>query len=495
MALLRRVVFLLLPLLALPAAALQPDLNSLAAVPRIAVDGAAAARAVTAAQQRQSRPVQFAAPVDLPLRLSDGRWDTLAGGVSSWRLRVASAGARSLSFAFSRFHVPDGGEVWIYDPQGGTMQGPYTALNNTADGRLWTAIVPGGEAVIEARVPTASRDQLQLELAQVQHGFLDFATAAAGNPQPRTIPGGTPASSCEVNVACPAGAAWSNEARAVAVYTVGNKFICTGQLVNDVPGDNAPYFLTANHCEIGQTLTTPALSVVMYWNYQASSCSGTSAPITHTQTGATLVAGDTGSDFTLIKLLQQPNSAYNVWYAGWDVTGQPSGSGVDIHQPGGDLKKISVYDTQTSKVTVNLQGTSRTVQAWDVIWSQGITEDGSSGSGLYNSNHYLIGVLSGGNSSCANPGGDDVFGRLDVAWTAQSQANGQLKATLDPQGTGAQCLAGRNPGDSPTPGGCTNGGGSGGLGSGGGGGGAWSPLLAALLLPLALLRRRRAWKQ
>ena len=137
----------------------------------------------------------------------------------------------------------------------------------------------------------------------------------------------------------------------------------------------------------------------------------------------------------------------------------------------------------------------RTVQAWDVVWSLGITEDGSSGSGLYNSNHHLIGVLSGGSSSCASPGGDDVFGRLDVAWTAQALASGQLKTHLDPDNTGAQCIAGRNPGDGPASTNCSViGGGSaaqGNGGEGGDGGGAWPLSLSLLLAPLAALRSRR----
>ncbi|WP_029920732.1 trypsin-like serine peptidase [Nevskia soli] len=477
----------------------QANLHALDAVPRFALDGAAVAKVVATAEQGKSRPLQFAVTMDLPLTLSDGRWETLDADTSSWRLRVGSAGAQSLGFEFSRFRMPAGGELLIYDARGQLMQGPYTATSETPEGRLWTAIVPGAEAVIEARVPTAARDALQLELARVGHGFRDFSAAAAGIAEPRAIPGGGAAASCEVNIACPAGNDWGNEARAVATYTVGNQFICTGQLVNDVPGDNTPFFLTANHCEVGQTLTTPASSVVVYWNYQASGCSGGAGPLNHTQSGAKLIAGDSGADFTLIQLNQTPDPSYNVWYAGWDVTGTPATSGADIHQPGGDVKKISLFSRPTSKVTVQLQNTLRTVQAWDVVWSLGITEDGSSGSGLYNSNHHLIGVLSGGSSSCASPGGDDVFGRLDVAWTAQALASGQLKAHLDPNNTGAKCVAGRNPGDSPASTDCSVVGGSAatqGTGgeSGGGSGGAWPISLSLLLAPLAALRSRRRKK-
>jgi hypothetical protein len=54
-----------------------------------------------------------------------------------------------------------------------------------------------------------------------------------------------------------------------------------------------------------------------------------------------------------------------------------------------------------------------------VNWSRGITQEGSSGGALFTSNNQqVIGQLLGGTSSCTNPGGWDVFGRLDLAYTA-----------------------------------------------------------------------------
>ena len=55
---------------------------------------------------------------------------------------------------------------------------------------------------------------------------------------------------------------------------------------------------------------------------------------------------------------------------------------------------------------------------YQVQWSKGTTEGGSSGSGLIRSNGYLIGVLTGGSASCSNQTGSDYFGRLDVGMSA-----------------------------------------------------------------------------
>ncbi|MGH8457355.1 MAG: GlyGly-CTERM sorting domain-containing protein, partial [Stenotrophobium sp.] len=85
---------------------------------------------------------------------------------------------------------------------------------------------------------------------------------------------------------------------------------------------------------------------------------------------------------------------------------------------------------------------------WQVSYSQGVTETGSSGSALYNQNHQIIGQLSGGNSACNGSignGQSDVYARTDAAWTNNNApASGQLKAWLDPDNTGVLTLGGIN---------------------------------------------------
>ena len=469
---------------------LQPDLDSLPAVPHFAVAGAQAAHALLRqhAAHRRGEPPRFAAAVDLPLHLADGRWDRLDAQTWSWRVRVGSAGAKLLNFRFDRFQLLPSGALYIYDAQGQLVHGPYTSADQTPEGMLWTAVVQGSEAVIELRVDDAERAQVRLALGAVFHGFQTFAEAMAKSGLTTNS-----AAACEINVACPAGAGWGNEIRSAAVYTAqstASEFICTGDLVNNARGDNTPYFLTAHHCRVGWDSSTPASSMVVYWNFEAGSCDGTSGNLNQNQSGATFNATDAGSDFNLLTLSPIP-AAFDVHYAGIDASGGTPSSGVGIHHPQGDIKKISTYTTAPSQVTADLCVTSvlgvctqhQTIQAWQVNWAQGITEDGSSGSGLWDQNHRIVGVLSGGSSACGTPG-PDVYGRLDVAWTA-SGTGGSLAKWLDPDNTGARVFNGRDAGD--TTGGATV---SGGGGNGGGGGGSAAHLL--LLLPLAVLRRRRA---
>jgi hypothetical protein len=493
----------------------HPDLSSIASIPRYAVDGATMAKALSAARAQKGQPLVFAAGAALPLDLSNGTWTPLEGGVSQWQARVASPGARMLSVNFSQFQLPEGAKLYLYDTAGTLVQGPYTAANETPEGILSTAVVPGDEAVIELRVPTALQSQVQLKLATVYHAFRPL-TGSTGSATTKAsgITGDT-AASCETDVICPAGNNWRSPIQSTGLIQIGSGnelALCSGDLVNNVRQDETPYFLTAHHCMIG-TSGFPASSAVVYWNYAASTCGGNNGSLDQSQTGSVLEGTDTGSDFALIKLNQTPSSSFNVYYAGWDAsTTDVAQSGVGIHHPEADIKKISTFSTPVSQSTITLTDSSGasigTVQAWQVTWSSGITEEGSSGSGLWDQNSHIVGVLSGGNSACASSTGtastgNDYYGRLNVAWTANTAASGQLKAWLDPDNTGTLVCGGKTPGTTSsacsatgsttgtTTGSTTGSTSSATTPSKSSGGGLISPVLLLLLIPFALRRRRR----
>jgi hypothetical protein len=474
------------------AAAFHPDLSAVASIPLYSADSASVAKSVATAQASKSQPLRFAVAAPLAVDLSQGVWST-DGDIAVWRVRVSSPGARSLGLEFSKFAMPAGGALYVYDAAGTLVQGPYTRAAQSAEGKLWTALVQSDLAVIEARMPVASRSAFALTLANVDHGYLDFDQVATASKALNSL-SGTQAGSCEINVVCTQGDPWRSEIRSVGAITINNQTVCSGTLINDIPQDGTPYFLTANHCGINTTAL--ASSTIFYWNYQASTCSGNDGSLTQNQAGASLIAGDVGSDFTLLRLSAKPASSYDLYYAGFDASGNGATSGVSLHHPEGDIQKISTFSTAVTQQLVpfsNDDGTSRTVQAWQVQWASGVTEPGSSGSGLWNQNHQIIGVLSGGNSSCSTPTDDDYYGRLGVAWTANAAASGQLKAWLDPGNTGQTAIAGAEASSlgSGTTTGTTTGGvvsSPGGFGSGSGG--AFPPALLVLLASLAWRRRR-----
>ena len=460
-------------------AAMQPDLSSLNAVPRHAVAASTVAKALAQVSDK-SRPLRFAVLADLPVALDGGLWDRAPDDRARWRARVSSAGALAIALEFSRFSLPAGAELWIYDARGELVQGPYSRRDQTPEGKLWTALVPGDEAVIELRVPEAQKSAVSLQLGKLSHAYLDISKAAVDAP--------AKSGSCNIDVICSDGDNWRNEIRSVALLSIGNEYVCSGQLVNNARRDRSPLLLTANHCEIGQAY--PASSVVTYWNYQTSTCNRAvpNGSLSQSISGASLLAGDVGSDFTLVRLSSTPPAAYNVYYAGWDAGSATPRSGVAVHHPAGDEKRISTYTSSASAQTVCIDGEActRRVRAWQVNWARGTTEQGSSGGGLWNQDHRLVGVLSGGNASCTNTGGSDYFARLNAAYQANSASSGQLKAWLDPDNSGITSLGGLDSREVTGP--------DDEDGEGSGGGSLGGGLLAALaaLAGLRRLTSRRA---
>ena len=52
------------------------------------------------------------------------------------------------------------------------------------------------------------------------------------------------------------------------------------------------------------------------------------------------------SDFHLVELNNEPPYDYGLFAAGWNSSNTVSSSGVGIHHPAGDIKKISKYNQQ-----------------------------------------------------------------------------------------------------------------------------------------------------
>ena len=419
------------------AGALTPDLASLGSVPSVQLPPPALEKAFERAPPKD-QPYEYAVPLAAAVTLADGRWDEAAPGVRRWRARLSAPGALSLSLHFAALQLPPGARLWIYDAGGALVHGPYDDAAVSPAG-LWTPIVRDDEIVVEIQAPAAAAGAVALGIAQAFHGFRDWKAADA--------PGKSGA--CNIDVACEQAGAWRDEARSVARIQIGGRLLCSGQLVSNVRQDDRPLFLTADHCAIGDDGGGPADSVVFYWNYQASGCGGArDGDLGQTQTGAVFLADDVRSDFTLLRLAATPPQAYHVRLAGWNVTGATTASGASIHHPSGDEKSVSLHSTAPVRARATI-GPQRTVEAWEVEWSAGTTEQGSSGAGLWDANHQVIGVLSGGTASCDNPSGHDFYGRLEEAWTAGSAADSQLKAHLDPDGTCIAAVPGRDPGSEP----------------------------------------------
>ncbi len=283
--------------------------------------------------------------------------------------------------------------------------GPFTDKGPWGSGEFWSGTVNGDTAVIEFYTRSGENRQ-GFEISEISHilAELDWRLRSNEPDVPEIL-------DCEVDASCNP----VNENNAVARITYNNNgmFVCTGTLLNDSAHDQTPYFLTANHCVNSQAV---AQTVEVYWFYQTTSCNSgvLRSGIVHQTGGATFLNARRSSDFCLLRL--QNNAPGGAVFSGWTSARQRIGTSVfGLHHPGGFIPPVSHSYLRRSSGSIT--GLSpRCSQTglnggYTIGWTAGVVEQGSSGSGLFNSDtHQLVGVLSCGPNACSPR--DALYGRL-----------------------------------------------------------------------------------
>jgi len=379
---------------------------------------------------------------------NSGEWTYLDNGSRLWRLAVKSRDAMGLSMQFENFGLPEGAQLFIYSPDYQHVIGAFTDFNNHKSGVFSTQLIPADEVIIEYLEPSGTQTTIPFELKGVFHAYRMVPGAPAS--QARDFGDSDP---CQVNVNCSEGNNWQDEKRGVVrIFVIEGAFggWCSGSLVNNTAQDCTPYVLTALHCGLNST-TANLNQWVFYFNYESSGCAnGTQGQVpNNTMTGCARIAdsgdggGDNGSDYMLVEINNNVPQGYNPYYNGWRRNNVTSSSGVSIHHPSGDIKKISTYSSNLQSVTWG--GPAGT--HWMVTWSNtanghGVTEGGSSGSPIFDNQGHIIGTLTGGSSFCTNPTSPDLYGKMSYHWNSNPGDN--LSQYLDPGNTGVTSLSGTN---------------------------------------------------
>jgi len=365
-----------------------------------------------------------------------GTWTTLANGDRVWRLKVISEGALSLNFVFSDFFIPEGGSLHLYNNDKSHVVGAYTAANNNANNELGTGLLKGEEGIIEYYEPKEVAGEGRLLMTMVVHGYRDINNFY-------TEKGLNDAGGCNMDAICADGDDWRDEIRSVARIVNGGG-VCTGTMLNNTAEDGTPYFLTANHCS-PQSMG----SYVFQFKYESPTCGSQTASNSTNPTGSlnevngsVLRARQGDSDFGLLELNAIPANPY---YSGWDNSGAIPQTATGIHHPSGDVKKLAFDDDvlQTATAMGSATGGTWQIEEWERLTT---TEGGSSGSGLWDQNHRIIGQLWGGQAACGNSI-NDYYGKFSMSWdgNGSSTAAQRLSDWLDPQGSGASTLDGWDP--------------------------------------------------
>ena len=327
-------------------------------------------------------------------------WSIASDGTKVWSIAMESPTATGIRLGLDHVVLPEGATLRVSsftDPA--QTVGPYGRAVLVEGERLWTETVFDHVVVLECQVP-ASVDEKEVfvSVAKIAHLYISFENLVIQKE-----------GNCHNDITCE-DANWRSTGNSVAgIGSIGNSGVlwCTGTLLNDVAQDNIDYFLTANHCISNQT---EASSTEYYWFYQTSTCNGTPpdpTSVSRTGLGADYLAGRSAAqanDFAFLKLRQ--TTPGGVTYSGWTASHPGSGAAVKgIHHPDGSYKRIS-HGALTGEDS----------NFWNMRWSSGVTEPGSSGSPLFNSARQVIGQLWGGYSSCTLQSGIDDYGRFGVTF-------------------------------------------------------------------------------
>jgi lysyl endopeptidase len=398
-------------------------------------------------EQQPDNPL-FSSPILVSLNLENaGQWLDLGNGDRLWLLELRSPGAQGLAVLYDQFYLPPGAKLFMYDPEGNTILGAYTAQNNKKSGRFVTGFIPGERAVLEYYEPKFQRGKGVVSIFRVDHAFgtgmLDDDPVVANGF------GYGESDTCQVNVNCPVGADWQDEKRGVCrvrmVLEEGMGW-CSGTLVNNTENDGTPYVLTGFHCQDGYT---PLYDLWRFdFQYEGAGCANPAEePSFFSIVGSEFRAGRQATDFLLLEISIPIPGFLNVYFNGWNRQAAAPSSGVLIHHPRADIKKISFDNDPPTIHPVGLNWSNGVNTPANhhlrAILDTGSFQEASSGSPLFNSQGQIVGQLHGGFLGCTQV--TTFSGRFHLSWDAGATPAERLKEWLDPGNTGAMSLDGYQP--------------------------------------------------
>ncbi len=374
-----------------------------------ALDKAALLKEDAVNQQRlRAKVLRFGVGRQVQVATTDGNWYDAAGGAHLWAADIVSPDAVGLRLHLAGLQLPAGAEMAVYAPDGaaqGVARNGYSRFSPdrnvefheasaTASGDLWSRSFFGERVRVEYLAPAGAAKELPFRIDSLQHFYIDPVDKMA-----RSLVRDKQAGDCENDVTCHP--EWADVAKAVSLIAFvegGGSFLCSGQLLNDNIQDFTPYFLTANHC-----ISTPAgaASTEFFWLYQTSTCNGNppSLDSVPSSSGATLLSTSPTSDYTLLMV----NGALpdNLFWVGWTGATVPDGTDATvIHHPEGDYKRIS-FGFKDQSAICNQDAGTNAIKLVRIAWTDGVTEPGSSGSGIYKDDtQQLFGQLFFGPSAC-----------------------------------------------------------------------------------------------
>jgi len=373
------------------------------------------------------------------------------GGALVWGGEVEVAGAHRLRLHLGAVRLPAGALLWVYGADGETV-GPFGLELRGPGGDLWTPSVAGEVIRLEVQLPAGAAPA-------ADHGFvIDRVLEIVSREQlaalaqrmslvPRL-------GECLMDAACVTSSTFApidfvKRAVAALQFTDGVfNYACSGSLLNDFSDSGTPFLLTANHCFDDQAL---ASTLEAFWDYVPDSCGGSPPASLPRSTGATLLASDPSSDFTLVHLNNLPGGRV---FLGFNADPSAVAHGTTLHRlshPVDPNDPVTVLSQQYSRSMVD---TSLSICQLDGLPldrpqfvyhtpNMGGTFGGSSGAAtialgsLPTEEVWVVGQLSGG---CPQQTGVDPSDGCDYRNAEVDGAFSESYETIGPFLRGERCI-------------------------------------------------------
>ena len=344
----------------------------------------------------------------------------------TYLLGIQSRGAFGIGINFSQFFLSENAKLYIYDFGQTYYIGSFTSLNNKDSEVLSTSIVKSDHVIIELTVPRNEMKNIKLHINSIIHDstdILNYYNNSSSNSR----------EDCNINVICSEGDDWRDQINGAVRVSMGAG-LCSASIINNTENDRTPYVLFADHCVSGSPN-----NYVVYFNYQSTSCNGTSGSLNQSISGTNLLYQEdinSGADIALLRLTSDIPDSYNPYYVGWSVSSSPPNEAIGIHHPGGDIKKISFTND-------NVSAGGSGANYWEFQYDLGRVIPGSSGSPFFNEDKRQVGVASYIYTNYCDPSPDCYcdqqyshgYGRIDRAWSG-------LSNYLDPLNSGVLSIDG-----------------------------------------------------
>ncbi len=387
--------------------------------------------------------VGIAKETSAEFQFSDLKWGAMKktdDGGRVWSAAVRSRNAFGLRVHFDLVLLEEGVELYLYNDVG-EAYGPFTGMGPLDTGEFWSPMITGETAYVQLRVYGKAgnrklrRSSFQVTgVGHVASGFGEAFTDAAAKSFCSYN------ESCVENVECANADSAVDAARAAVAHIQFVSgfylYICSGGLVNNTANDQTPYFITANHCLDDDEMANTLEAYFQWWVPCGAECPsqwGNPADVPKVL-GASVVATNTVSDYTLLKL-SEPAPAGSA-FLGW--TSEPiaftnNAMLYRISHPKGAPQAYSEHRVDTGAPQCGSWPRGERIYSRDVL---GATEGGSSGSPVVNAEGQLVGQLSGAcgfnlNDTCDAASNATVDG-------AFANYFDEVAEWLDPPSTGCQ---------------------------------------------------------